>query len=86
MRTLANIIWHIPLLGFVTAFGTFLVGGILTITIIAAPIGLGLIQLSQFLLTPFSMKMVSRNTLNKKQNSLWKAYGIIVSIFFFLSD
>jgi len=32
MRTLANIIWHIPLLGFVTAFGTFLVGGILTIT------------------------------------------------------
>ncbi|HZJ73990.1 MAG TPA: YccF domain-containing protein [Perlabentimonas sp.] len=83
MRTLANIIWHIPLLGFVTAFGTFLVGGILTITIIAAPIGLGLIQLSQFLLTPFSMKMVSRNTLNKKQNSLWKAYGIIVSIFYF---
>lgn len=83
MRTLANIIWHIPLLGFVTAFGTFLVGGILTITIIAAPIGLGLIQLSQFLLTPFSMKMVSRNTLNQKQNSLWKAYGIIVSIFYF---
>ena len=55
----------------------------LGITIIAAPIGLGLIQLSQFLLTPFSMKMVSRNTLNKKQNSLWKAYGIIVSIFYF---
>lgn len=83
MRTLANIIWHIPFLGFVTAFWTFIVGGILTLTIVAAPIGLGLIQLSQFLLTPFSRKMVSRNTLNRRQNRLWQAYGIIVSILYF---
>lgn len=83
MRTLANIIWHIPFLGFVTAFWTFIVGGILTLTIVAAPIGLGLIQLSQFLLTPFSMQMVSRNTLNRRQNRLWQAYGFIVSILYF---
>ena len=83
MRTLATIIWHIPFLGFITAFWTFVVGGILTLTIIAAPIGLGLIQLSKFLLTPFSMQMVNRSTLNKKQNKIWKAYGVIVSIFYF---
>lgn len=70
MRTLGNIIWHIPFLGFLTAFWTFIIGGILTLTIVASPIGLGLMQLSRFLLTPFSMKMVSRNTLNKKQNKV----------------
>jgi uncharacterized membrane protein YccF (DUF307 family) len=83
MRTLGNIIWHIPFLGFITAFWTFIIGGILTLTIVASPIGLGLIQLSRFLLTPFSMKMVSKNTLNKKQNQLWKAYGFIVRIIYF---
>ena len=83
MRTLGNIIWHIPFLGFLTAFWTFIIGGILTLTIVASPIGLGLMQLSRFLLTPFSMKMVSRNTLNKKQNKLWKAYGFIVRIIYF---
>ena len=83
MRTLGNIIWHIPFLGFLTAFWTFIIGGILTLTIVASPIGLGLMQLARFLLTPFSMRMVSRNTLNKKQNKLWKAYGFIVRIFYF---
>ncbi len=83
MRTLGNIIWHIPFLGFVTAFWTFVIGGVLTLTIVAAPIGLGLMQLAKFLLTPFSMQMVSRNTLNKKQNKLWKAYGFIVRIIYF---
>lgn len=83
MRTLGNIIWHIPFLGFLTAFWTFIIGGILTLTIVASPIGLGLMQLSRFLLTPFSMKMVSRNTLNKKQNKFWKAYGFIVRIIYF---
>ncbi len=83
MRTLANIIWHIPFLGFITAFWTFVVGGILALTIVAAPIGLGLMQLARFLLTPFSMQMVSRGSLNQKQNLLWKAYGFIVRIFYF---
>ena len=83
MRTLANIIWHIPFMGFITAFFTFLVGGILTLTIVAAPIGLGLMQLARFLLTPFSTQMVSRNTLNQRQNLVWKAYGHIISILYF---
>ena len=54
MRTLGNILWHIPFLGFLSALGTFLIGGLMVITIIGAPLGLGLIQLSKFLLSPFS--------------------------------
>lgn len=83
MRTLATIIWHIPFLGFLTALWTFIAGGILTLTIIGSPIGLGLIQLSRFLLTPFSRAMVSKNQLNIKQNRLWRAYGFIVRIIYF---
>ena len=46
MRTLGNIIWNIPFLGFVTAALVFLIGLLFVVTIIAAPIGLGLIQSS----------------------------------------
>jgi hypothetical protein len=37
-----------PFMGFLTAAVTFLIGGLLVITVIGAPIGLGLIQLSKF--------------------------------------
>lgn len=60
MRTLGNILWHFPFLGFISAFFTFLAGLFLTITIIAAPIGLGLIQYARFLMLPFSSVMVSK--------------------------
>ena len=83
MRTLGNILWHVPFLGFLSALATFLLGGLLVITIIGAPIGLGLIQLSKFLLSPFSKEMVSKNELGEKQNALWKTFGIIVRIIYF---
>ncbi|MEX1190968.1 MAG: YccF domain-containing protein [Brumimicrobium sp.] len=83
MRTLGNILWHVPFLGFLTAFGTFLIGGLLVITVIGAPIGLGLIQLSKFLLTPFSSRMINRRDVKPKQNKVWKTYGMLVRILYF---
>ena len=53
MRLLGNILWHFPFFGFVTSFFTFLTGGFLVLTVVGAPIGLGLIQHSKFLLSPF---------------------------------
>lgn len=83
MRTLANIIWHVPFLGFLSALGTFLIGGFLVITIIGAPLGLGLIQLSKFLLKPFSYAMINKKDLKARQNKLWQTFGIIVRILYF---
>lgn len=83
MRTLGNILWHIPFLGFLTALSTFLLGGLLVITIVAAPIGLGLIELSKFYIAPFSSEMVPKSSLNSSGNSLWKAYSFIVRIIYF---
>jgi len=83
MRTLGNILWHVPFLGFLNALGTFLIGGLFVITVIGAPIGLGLIQLSKFLLTPFSSGMINRSDIKPDQNKAWKTFGIIVRILYF---
>jgi len=83
MKTLGNILWHFPFLGFVNALFTFLLGGLLVITVIGAPIGLGLIQLSKFLIAPFSNAMIDKKELNEDQNALWKSFGFIIRIVYF---
>lgn len=85
MRILANILWHIPFLGFINAFIMFIIGGLFTITVIGAPIGLGLMQLSKFLLTPFSSTMVDSNEFKKDadKNKLWQSFGLIIRIIWF---
>ena len=66
MRTFGNILWHFPFFGFLTALSNFIIGGILTITVIGSPIGLGLIQLAKFQLTPFSNQMVDESLVGKE--------------------
>ncbi len=83
MRTIGNILWHFPFFGFVDAFVAFLFGGFLVITIAGAPLGLGLIELSKFLLTPFSSRMVDVRETGIKQNELWNAFGVFVRILYF---
>ncbi|MDR1170487.1 MAG: hypothetical protein LBK97_06615 [Prevotellaceae bacterium] len=83
MRILGNIIWHFPFFGFLNALFTFLVGGLFVITVVGAPIGLGLIQLSRMYLSPFSSAMVSKDDLQSEQNKYWKTFGIIVRIVYF---
>lgn len=83
MRTLGNILWHVPFLGFMNALTTFLIGGLFVITVIGAPIGLGLMQLSKFLLTPFSSGMINKRDLNQEQNQAWQTFGLIVRILYF---
>lgn len=83
MKTLGNIIWHFPFFGFITATLVYLFGLLLTITVIAAPIGLGLMELGKFLFWPFGNAMVSKNDLNIEQNKAWKAYSTVVMIIYF---
>ncbi len=83
MRILLNILWHIPFLGFVTAFMTFMVGGLFIITIIGAPLGLGLVELSKFLLSPYSSAMMSKKHFFIDQDHLQKHVGFTVRILYF---
>ena len=83
MKTLGNILWHFPFFGFVNAALVYLLGLILTATVIAAPIGLGLMEFGKFLFSPFGHAMVSKADLNVEQNPKWKAYSTIVMILYF---
>ena len=82
MKTLGNILWHIPFLGFVNAIIVYLLGLLLTLTVVAAPIGLGLMEFGKFLFAPFGHAMVSKSDLNVEQNAAWKAYSTIVMILY----
>jgi uncharacterized membrane protein YccF (DUF307 family) len=82
MRTLGNILWHFPFFGFVTAIFYWLLGALLTITIVAAPIGLGLMEFGKFLFAPFGHAMISKSDLKIEQNPVWKAYSTIVMIIY----
>lgn len=83
MRTLGNIIWLLPLFGWLTAGLTYIVGLLLTLTGVGAPIGLGLVEYGRFLFWPFGKAMVSKKDLNIEQNTAWKAYSMIVTIVYF---
>lgn len=82
MRILGNILWHIPFCGFLTALYAFLLGGLLTLTVVAAPIGLGLLQYSKFLLLPFSYDMAGKSELGLPQNPVWRAYSFVIMIIY----
>lgn len=83
MKQLGNILWHFPFLGFLSAFMTYFFGAILTATVIAAPIGLGLLQYGKFLLAPFSRAMIRKDQLEQQQNSAWATYSTFVKICYF---
>lgn len=82
MRTLGNILWHFPFFGFVTATLVYLFGFLLTISVIGAPIGLGLTELGRFLFRPFGNAMVSSNKPIVEQNTKWQEYSTIVMMLY----
>lgn len=80
MRTLGNILWHVPFLGFLNAIVVYLVGLILVSSVIAAPIGLGLMEFGKFLFFPFGNAMISKSQLQVSQNAIWKTYSFIIML------
>lgn len=87
MRTLGNILWHIPFCGFLRSI-CYAIGGLFwCITIIGIPLGMGLFQLSLFALAPFTQGLVSRADLEiltgEKQNSFVKGWSLVIRILYF---
>ena len=82
MRTLGNILWHFPFFGFVTAAFYWLLGLLLTLLVVTAPIGLGLMEFGKFLFAPFGNAMVSKTDLKITQNPVWRAYSTIVMLLY----
>lgn len=83
LRVIANIIWHFPFFGFISALITFLIGLLFVALVVTAPIGFGLIQYSKFLLLPFSYTMVKKSDVsNEEENPVFQTYGTILKILY----
>lgn len=80
MRTIGNILWHVPFCGFAHAIASYLLGLVLVATVIAAPLGLGLMEFGKFLFAPFGNAMIAKSALSVSQNPLWKTYSIIIML------
>ncbi len=87
MRTLGNILWHFPFLGFLFAFCYAISGCFWCLTIVGIPLGMGLFQLSSFMLAPFNKALVSRSDLEEmtqdKQNGVMMIWRLIIRILYF---
>ncbi len=60
MRTILNILWNVPGLGFVTALGWVLAGILMAITIIGLPWAKACFTLANYTFAPFGRELVSR--------------------------
>lgn len=83
MHILGNILWHFPFLGFISAAVAYALGLLLTVTIVAAPVGLGLMEFGKFLLWPFGHEMVSKKDFDTPSNPKWEAYSTIIMVVYF---
>lgn len=83
MKTIGNILWHFPFLGFLNALLTFIIGGVFVLTVVGMPLGFGMIELSKFLLYPLEREMVRKKKEDIKPDELWSAFGIFVRIIYF---
>lgn len=79
--------WHFPFFGWLFSLFYAIVGLLYCLTVVGAPIGLGLLQLSKFLLAPFGYTMVTRSELesitHKERPIWWKVFSLIVRILYF---
>lgn len=84
MKTLGNILWHIPFLGFISATITFAIGLLLTLTVVAAPIGMGLMELGKMLFLPFGKAMVKKEDLGQEHSKTWETYSVVIKLVYVL--
>ena len=70
--------------GWLIALTAYIAGLILTLLVVTAPVGLGLMEYGKFLFAPFSREMISKSRfeLDKNENVAWKAYSKIVMILY----
>ena len=82
MRALGNVLWHLPFLGFVSATVTYLLGLLLTVTVIAAPIGLGVMELGKFMFLPFGQAIVKKSDVVENRSKAWQTYSTVIMILY----
>jgi len=85
MRFIGNVLWLTLYLGIIDALICYLLGALLVLTVVGAPVGLGLIQLGKLYLSPFGHNMVHKNRIPNLENRdglLWQVFSLVVRIIY----
>ena len=83
MRVLGNVLWHIPGLGFIPAILAFIIGFVLSITVIFAPVGLGLMELGKYYFAPFTRILVNRKDIEGESTGALEWLTTITTVLYF---
>jgi uncharacterized membrane protein YccF (DUF307 family) len=84
MRTLLNILWNVPGLGFVAAFFWALCGVLMAITIIGLPWAKACFTLASYTLAPFGRELASRSDVTGRESIGTGGLGFLANVLWFL--
>jgi len=84
MRTLLNILWNVPGLGFVAALLWVLAGLVMAITIIGLPWSKACFTLANYTLAPFGRELASRYDVTGRESPGTGGLGLLANVIWFL--
>ncbi len=84
MRTILNILWNVPGLGFVAAFCWALAGCVMALTIIGLPWAKACFTLANYSLAPFGRELVSRRDATGWHSLGTGGLGLLANVVWFL--
>ena len=84
MRTILNILWNVPGLGFVAAFFWVLAGLLMAITIIGLPWAKACFTLANYTLAPFGRELASRYDVTGRLSLGTGGLGLLANLIWFV--
>jgi uncharacterized membrane protein YccF (DUF307 family) len=84
MRTLLNVLWNVPGLGFVAAFCWALAGMVMAITIVGLPWAKACFTLANYTLAPFGRELASRRDVTGHESLGTGGLGLLANVVWFL--
>jgi uncharacterized membrane protein YccF (DUF307 family) len=84
MRTVLNILWNVPGLGFVAAFFWALAGIVMAITIIGLPWAKACFTMANYTLAPFGRELASRYDVTGRYSLGSGGLGVVANIIWFV--
>jgi uncharacterized membrane protein YccF (DUF307 family) len=84
MRTLLNILWNVPGLGFVAAFCWVLAGLVMAITLIGLPWAKACFTLANYTIAPFGRELASRYDVTGYPSLGTGGLGVLANVVWFL--
>jgi uncharacterized membrane protein YccF (DUF307 family) len=84
VRTVLNVLWNVPGLGFVAAFLWALAGCVMAVTIIGLPWARACFTLANYTLAPFGRELVSRRDVTGRYSLGTGGLGLFANIIWFV--